>query len=194
MRPENRAHRLVLIYSATATAVVVVGITAIAEAAAEEQDYDKDDNPRSSAAAVVYNRKPMIVPPFAFLSHTMKSEEKCYNQITMPPLTEISCPVIYELPARKKTVSATSYVEPSLPSGTSCTSSRSLNRAFILVSIMPGETLFTRNSAWRQFFCQRLGKPDDRRLAHGIKRFARRASFAPHGSDIDDSARCALSA
>ena len=53
MRPENRAHRLVLIYSATATAVVVVGITAIAEAAAEEQDYDKDDNPRSSAAAVV---------------------------------------------------------------------------------------------------------------------------------------------
>ena len=53
MCPENRAHRLLLIYSATATAVVVVGITAIAEAAAEEQDYDKDDNPGSSTAAVV---------------------------------------------------------------------------------------------------------------------------------------------
>lgn len=54
MRPETRAHRLVLNQSATATTVVVIaGATAIAEAAAEEKDYNKDNNPRCSTAAVV---------------------------------------------------------------------------------------------------------------------------------------------
>ena len=65
------------------------------------------------------------------------------NQTTIPPETEISCPVIYLFSARKSTVSATSSGVPSLSSGVSSASSALSKAAFIRVSIIPGETLFT---------------------------------------------------
>lgn len=92
--------------SATATAVIVIAC-AITEAAAEEKDYNKDNNPGSSAATVVTTATHSRTS-LRFSKPYYEKRGKVLHQITIPPLTEISCPVIYELPARNSAVFAIS--------------------------------------------------------------------------------------
>ena len=85
-----------------------------------------------------------VVPPFAFLNHTMKDGKRCDRgrrkathipyaaplrptlillYYTIPPLTPNTWPVTYGLSARYSTASATSRGVPSRPIGTSASSS-----------------------------------------------------------------------